>query len=36
MKQTIQKETCCLDMTPETMAVMKHPAASKVTHEQVR
>ena len=36
MKQTIQKETCCLDMTPETMAMMKHPAVSKVTHEQVR
>ena len=36
MRQTIQKETCCLDMTPETMAMMKHPAVSKVTHEQVR
>ena len=36
MKRKVLKETVCLDMTPEAVVALRHPAVSKVTHEQIR
>ena len=36
MKQKIQKETSCLDMSAESLVALRHPQVNKVTHEQIR
>ena len=36
MKQNRTKETACLDITAAATGIMRHPAANRVTHEQIR